>query len=251
MKKRLEGKVATVTGAGSGIGRATAKLFASEGARVTVAEMNAEAGEKTVQEINEAGGEAIFIRTDATKEADCANMVKATVEAFGKLNILFNNVGKGSGGTVVDVTEEYLDDIINMNLKPAFFGSKYAIPEMIKAGGGSIINMASIGGLSGQFSSTFCASKGGVVNLTRSMAVAHARDNVRVNCVCPGYIDTPMIRYTVLGTPEKRKTVGAKHPMNRVGTAEEIACAVLFLASDEASFVTGVILPVDGGFTAM
>jgi NAD(P)-dependent dehydrogenase (short-subunit alcohol dehydrogenase family) len=121
---------------------------------------------------------------------------------------------------------------------------------MIKSGSGSIINMASIGGLSGQFSATFSASKGAIVNLTRSMAVAHAKEGVRVNCVCPGYIDTPMIRNSVLSTPEKRSSVGAKHPMNRVGTAEEIAYTVLFLASDEASFVTGVILPVDGGFTA-
>ena len=250
MKKRLEGKVAIVTGAGSGIGKATAVLFALEGAKVTVAEINADAGEKTVEEIKNAGGEAIFVKTDVTKEADAANMVKAAVEEFGKLNILFNNVGTGSGGTVVTATEEYWDEIMDMNVKPAFFGSKHAIPEMVKAGGGSIINMASIGGLSGQFSATFCASKGAVVNLTRSMAVAHAKEGVRVNCVCPGYIDTPMIRYTVLKEPENRKRAAAKHPMNRVGTAEEIAYAVLFLGSDEASFVTGAILPVDGGFTA-
>ena len=250
MKKRLEGKVAIVTGAGSGIGKATALLFASEGAKVVVAEINEDAGKKTVEEIKDAGGETIFVKTDATKEADCANMVKAAVGEFGKLNILFNNVGKGSGGTVVTTTEEYWDDIMTMNMKPAFFGSKHAIPEMIKAGGGSIVNMASIGGLSGQFSATFSASKGGIVHLTRSMAVAHAKEGVRVNCVCPGYIDTPMIRYTVLKDPENRKRVSARHPMNRVGTAEEIAYAVLFLASDEASFVTGVILPIDGGFTA-
>jgi len=182
VKKRLEGKVAIVTGAGSGIGKAVAVLFASEGAKVAVAEINEDAGEKTVEEIKNARGEAIFIKADVTKEADCANMIKATVEQFGKLNILFNNVGTGSGGTVVDATEEYWDKIMNWNLKPTFFGSKYAIPEMIKAGGGSIINMASIGGLSGQFSATFCASKGAVVNLTRSMAVVHAKDNVRVNC---------------------------------------------------------------------
>lgn len=236
--------------AGSGIGRATAKLFASEGAKVTVAERNAEAGRKTVEEIKNAGGEAIFVEADVTKEADAANMVKAAVEAFGKLNILFNNVGTGSGGTVVSTTEEYWDNIMNWNMKPAFLGSKHAIPEMIKAGSGSIVNMASIGGLSGAFSATFAASKAAVVNLTRSMAVAHAQEGVRVNCVCPGYIDTPMIRHSVLGTPEGRARASAKHPMNRVGTAEEIAYAVLFLASDEASFVTGAILPVDGGFTA-
>ena len=154
MKRRLEGKVAIVTGAGSGIGRATAKLFASEGAKVTIAERNAEAGQKTVDEIKNAGGEAIFVESDVIKEADAAIMVNATIEAFGKLNILFNNVGTGSGGTVVSTTEEYWDNIMNWNMKPAFFGSKYAIPEMIKAGSGSIINMASIGGLSGQFSAT-------------------------------------------------------------------------------------------------
>jgi NAD(P)-dependent dehydrogenase (short-subunit alcohol dehydrogenase family) len=150
MKKRLEGKVAIVTGAGSGIGKATAMLFASEGAKVAVAEINGDAGEKTVEKIRNAGGEAIFIKADVTKEANAANMVRATVEQFGKLNILFNNVGTGSGGTVVTTTEEYWDRIVNWNLKPAFLGSKYAIPEMIKAGGGSIIIMASIGGLSGR-----------------------------------------------------------------------------------------------------
>jgi NAD(P)-dependent dehydrogenase (short-subunit alcohol dehydrogenase family) len=250
MGDRLAEKVAIVTGAGSGIGKATAKIFASEGAEVTVAEINADAGKETVEEIRTKGGKAIFVKSDVTREDDCANMVKATVETFGKLNILFNNVGRGSGGTVVTTSEEYWDEIMTINLKPTFFGSKYAIPEMIKAGSGSIINMASIGGLSGQFSATFSVSKGGIVNLTRSMAVAHAQNNIRVNCVCPGYIDTPMIRHTVLGTPEKRRNIGAKHPINRVGTAEEIAYAVMFLASDEASFITGVILPVDGGFTA-
>ena len=206
-----------------------------------------------VVEINSAGGEAIFVKADVTKETHAANMVKATVKEFGKLNILFNNVGRGSGGTVVNTTEEYWDEIMAINLKPTLFGSKYSIPEMIKSEGGSIINMASIGGLSGRFSATFCASKGGMVLLTKEMAVDYARDNIRVNCVCPGFTETEMLK-TYLekqdDPDEARKIFSEMAALRRIGQPEEIACSALFFASDESSFITGVALPVDGGYVA-
>jgi len=176
-------------------------------------------------------------------------MVKETVKAFGRLDVLFTSAGVGAGGTVVDISEEDWDRVVNLDLKGVYLSSKFAIPEMRKVGGGAIVHISSIGGLRGISGASFNAAKGGVINLTRSMAVAHAAENIRVNCVCPGYIATPIIQ-RILDDPERLKRVSARHPMGRIGKAEEVAAAVAFLASDEASFITGAIHAVDGGYLA-
>jgi len=254
---KLADKVAIITGSASGIGRATALLFAKEGAKVMVVDVNDEKGERTVEEIKATGGEAIFIHADVTQISDVKRMVHKTVETFGKLDILFNNAGMPSGKTAIELEEEEWDRVVDLNLKSIYICSKNAVPVMIKSGGGSIINMSSIGGLvSGKFigGEAFSASKGAVVNLTRSMALHFGSQRIRVNCVCPGHIMTPMTEKwltEILKDPVKSKELLAMYPLGRLGKPEEVAQAVLFLASDEASFITGVILPVDGGYTAL
>jgi len=255
---RLKKKVALVTGAASGIGRATAALFGQEGAKVMCADLDGAGAERMARQIADSGGEAASIRADVSVAADVEGMVRATVERWGRLDILFNNAGIEFGLPVTQVPEEEWDRLIDINLKGVFLGCKYAIPEMLKQGGGSIVNTASVAGLQGTaWLSTYSASKGGVVLLTKSLATEWAQQNVRVNAVCPGVIRTPMTERAiargelVLGKGEEAwQRLGAAHAMGRVGEADEVAQAVLFLASDEASFVTGVALPVDGGFTA-
>jgi 3(or 17)beta-hydroxysteroid dehydrogenase len=249
---RLAGKVAIITGAASGIGQATAKLFAREGAKVVAVDMEEQAGKQTAESIIAEGGEATFIKADVTVSTQVQNAMKATVQKYGKLDILVNNVGISPTGTVVDTKEEVWDRIIDTNLKGVFLGSKYAIPEM--KNGGVIVNMASISGLvARQGEAGYDASKGGVVMLTRAMALDHASQNIRVNCVCPGTIWTPLIQRIVEESDnpaESRKNFERLHPMGRLGKPEEIAYAALYLASDESSFVTGSALVVDGGRTA-
>ncbi len=256
---RLKDKVALITGAASGIGRATALLFGQEDAKVMCADVNGDGGERVARQIADTGGEAASVTVDVAQEEDVQRMVRETVERWGRLDILFNNAGIGFGLPVTQVSEEDWDRLIDINLKGVFLGCKHAIPEMVKQGGGAIVNTASDAGLRGTaWLSTYCASKGGVVLLTKSLAVEWAQQGVRVNCVCPGVIRTPILDPFIERGQEltggSRDAVWERlaqaHPVGRVGEPEEVARAVLFLASDEASFVTGVALPVDGGLDA-
>jgi len=251
---RLKDKVAIITGAGSGIGRATAVLFAKEGAKVVVVDIDKKAGEETVRIIRSNGGEAIFVQADVSKATDAERIVKTTIEEYGKVDILFNNAGVWVRGidTVVDAPEEEWDRVININLKSVFLCSKYAIPEMIKNGGGVIINMASAQGLVGTAGyATYCASKGGVVLLTKATALDYAPYNIRVNCLCPGAVATPpLYKKGWPNDPKLKQIIKELEPIGRPAEPEEIAYAALFLASDESSFMTGAALVVDGGWTA-
>lgn len=247
----LTHKVAIVTGGASGIGRATALLFAQEGAAVAIVDINEEKAKATAAEIEARGGKAIFILCDITRAEDCRNAVEKTVTTFGRLHILFNNAGIIRRADVLDTTEEEWDRVMAVNVKSVFLMSKYAIPYMAQAGGGSIINTSSGWGLKGGKNAvSYCASKGAVTNMTRAMAIDHGRQNIRVNAVCPGDTDTPMLRDEArqLGEPEDRFLAeAADRPLQRYAQPIEIAQAVLFLASDAASYVTGATLVVDGG----
>jgi len=247
--RRFDGRVALITGGGSGIGRASALRLASEGAAIAIADINPEGGEESCRQIQVQGGRAVFVEADVTRASDNERMVAEAVKAFDRLDVLFTSAGVGGGGSVVDLSEDAWDRVVDLDLKGAYLSSKFAIPQMRKLEGGAIVHVSSIGGLLGNWGAGFCAAKGGLINLTRSMAVAHAAENIRVNCICPGYIATPIIQ-GIIDDPEKLKRTGARHPMGRIGTAEEVAAAVAFLASDEASFITGAILPVDGGYLA-
>lgn len=249
--KQLRGKTALITGGASGIGRATALLFAREGAAVVIVDLNREAGEEVTREICTAGGRAIFERADVTRAADCQRAVQRTVHELGGLHILFNNAGIIRRASVVEISEEDWDAVIAVNVKSVFLMSREIIPVMSVANGGSIINAASGWGLAGgPRAAAYCASKGAVVLLTKAMAIDHGRQNIRVNCICPGDTDTQMLRNEAwqLGEAEDRFLTGsASRPLGRVGKPEEIAQAALYLASDAASFVTGAALVVDGG----
>lgn len=247
---RLKSKVAIVTGAGSGIGEATALTFAKEGARVTVADVVDSAGNDTVEQIRAAGGDAKYVHTDVTSASDIQGMVSTTISNYGKLDVLFNNAGIAMRLAVADLPEDDWDRCIDINLKGAYLGSKYAIPAMIANGGGSIINTASIYGIvGGPNRAAYVASKGGIVNLTRGMALDYAETNIRVNCICPGYTDTPIIQ-NIVETPAKYKALADQHPLGRLAKPLDIAYGALYLASDESAFVTGIALPIDGGYTA-
>lgn len=247
----LKNKVAIVTGGASGIGRATALLFAQEGAAVAVVDINPEQGHSAVQEIESAGGRAIFVRCNVGVAQDCQNAVEQTVAAFGGVNILFNNAGIIRRSDVLGTTEEEWDRVMDVNVKSIFLMSKYAIPYMIKAGGGSIINTSSGWGMKGGGNAiSYCASKGAVTNMTRAMAIDHGPQKIRVNAVCPGDTDTPMLRNEArqLGQAEDSFLAeAADRPLRRYAQPLEIAQSVLFLASDASSYVTGAALVVDGG----
>jgi NAD(P)-dependent dehydrogenase (short-subunit alcohol dehydrogenase family) len=244
----LDGKVAIVTGAGSGIGRATALRFAAEGARVFAADVTGAEAETAAA----IGANGVAVHTDVADPAQVAAMIDAARTRFGRLDVLFNNAGiEGAQGATADCTLENFDRVIAVNLRGVFLGMKYALPAMLASGGGSIINNASVAGLVG-FAGVpaYCASKGGVIQLTRAAALEYATQGVRVNAICPGVVHTPMVERFTGGDPAALAQMGAMQPVNRLGTPEEIAAVALFLASDDSSFVTGVAFPADGGFVA-
>ena len=249
--KQLAGKTAIVTGGAGGIGRATALLFAGEGAAVSVVDLNQEAGVEVAREISAGGGRAIFERADVTRAADCKRVVEHTVKEFGSIHVLFNNAGIIRRASVIEISEEDWDRVMAVNVKSVFLMCREVIPIMAKGGGGSIINAASGWGLvGGARAAAYCASKGAVVLLTKAMAIDHGGQKIRVNCICPGDTDTAMLRSEArqLGKAEGRfLSESAKRPLGRVGTPEEIAQAALYLASASSSFVTGSALVVDGG----
>ncbi len=256
---RLKGKVAIVTGGGSregcadGTGLATALLFALQGAKVLVVDLNADNAARTVAAIEEAGGETSVFVGDVTRSADCEAMVEAAIKRFGHLDILFNNVGIsgiGNPGTVLDVTEDGWERMMNINLKSMMLTSKYAIPAMVEAGGGSIINVSSIAALRSPNMApevAYATSKGAVIALTRNMAVYHGRDGIRVNCIVPGYLYASMVSAI---TDEYRDLRRRAAPLGTEGTAWDVAWAAVFLASDESRWISGVMLPVDAGTLA-
>jgi len=250
---RLQDKVAVITGGSSGIGYYTSLLFAQEGAAVVVADINDEGGHNTVKEITEAGGKAIYIRADVSKAADCEAMVAMAENTFGKLNILFNNAGlmHSDDDNAVTTEESVWDLTMAVNVKGVFFGCKYGIPALRRAGGGSIINTASFVALLGAATPqlAYTASKGAVLSMTRELAVIHARENIRVNALCPGPLKTELLM-KFLNTEEKKQRRLVHVPMGRFGEAKEMAYAALYLGSDESSYVTGTEFMVDGGITA-
>ena len=249
--KQLEGKSAIITGGASGIGQTTAELFVEQGASVVIADINEEAGQQLAGELSSSGGDVIFIHCDVTKAADCQKVVKVAVDEFGKVDILFNNAGVIRRSDVLETSEAEWDLVMDVNAKSVFLMSKYAIPEMVKAGGGVIINAGSSWGMKGGGkAAAYCASKAAVVNMTRAMAIDHGEQHIRVNCVCPGDTDTPMLRGEAQQLAQDElefMAEAADRPLGRYGEPEEVAQAVLFLASDAASYVTGAALVVDGG----
>jgi NAD(P)-dependent dehydrogenase (short-subunit alcohol dehydrogenase family) len=251
---RLQNKVALITGGTSGIGEATAILFAQEGARVVITGRNAQRGNAVVDRIQKSNGKAIFVEADVRLAKDCQRAVDETISEFGRLDILFNNAGVFFAHTILDCSEEEWDHQIDINLKGTFLMSKFTLPHMIEQGAGVIIHNSSGWGLvGGDKAVAYCASKGGVVLLTKAMAIDHGPQGIRVNCICPGDVETPML-------PEDARIRGlnwndylagcANRPLGRIGTADEIAQAALFLASDDSSFMTGAALVVDGGGSA-
>jgi NAD(P)-dependent dehydrogenase (short-subunit alcohol dehydrogenase family) len=251
---RLANRTALITGGTSGIGRATAVLFAQEGARVAVTGRDAARGLEVANRIENTNGKALFIRSDVRLAADCRHAVEETLATFGGLDILFNNAGVFFPRTVPDCPEEEWDLTLDVNLKGTYLMSKYALPAMIAAGRGVIINNSSGWGLvGGDSAAAYCASKGGVVLLTKAMAIDHGRQGIRVNCICPGDVETPMLPEDARQRGQSWETYlagAANRPLGRIGQPEEIARAALFLASDESSFMTGAALVVDGGGTA-
>ena len=254
---RLEGKVALITGAASGVennlmgfGGASARLFVREGAKVVLTDIKEEVGEKTAAQIREDGGDAVFLRLDVTDESGWINAIQHTVSTFGKLNVLVNNAGTGARATVEDTTPEVWDAQMEVHAKGTFLGTKHAIPEMRKAGGGSIINISSIYGIVGSPSSTaYHAAKGAIRLFTKSTAIQYAKENIRANSVHPGYALTPLTEGT-FANPQYREWLMERIPLGRLGNAQDIANGILYLASDESSFITGSELVIDGGTTA-
>jgi len=253
MTGRLAGKVALITGAGSGMGRAAAELFASEGARVVVTDVVDAAGNGTVEAVRAAGGDATYVRADVSQWADCQAMVQCATDTYGALHVLYNNAGifPADDGGVLDTPESTWEKVMEINLKGVWLGCRAGIPAMIASGGGSIVNVASFVALVGAATAqiAYTASKGGVLSMTREMAVEYARQGIRANALCPGPIQTPLLE-ELLSDPARRARRLVHIPMGRLGRAEELAKAALFLASDDASFMTGSALVVDGGITA-
>jgi NAD(P)-dependent dehydrogenase (short-subunit alcohol dehydrogenase family) len=248
---KLADKVALITGAGSGMGKSAALLFASEGAKVAVADINEDQARETADSIIKKGGQALAIRADVAKGEDVKRMVDETVAKFGGLNILYNNAGiEGEPNFVSNVSEEQFDRVLAINLRGVFLGMKYALPHLIKAGGGSVINQASVAGFVAiRGSAAYCASKGGVIALTRVAALEYGRYNIRVNSICPGLVETPMAARIRKGAPPNQRVVQRLSVLGRMAEPEEIAKVALFLASDDSSFATGAPFIIDAGWT--
>jgi NAD(P)-dependent dehydrogenase (short-subunit alcohol dehydrogenase family) len=251
---KLEGKVAVITGAASGIGRASAIRFAAEGAAVVVADLNSQGGELVVSEIAAKGGRALYQRTDVTREPEIKSLINRAVREYGRLDITYNNAGVGGAiGAIEATTEADWDKTFAILTKAVFFGIKHSAPQMRAAGGGSIISTASIAGLSGSFTQfhPYSAAKAAVINLTRTAAIELGKDKIRVNCICPGLINTPLAHAGFPGGKAALDPLYCKaQPLLRAGEAEDIANMAMFLASDEANWITGGAMVVDGGFTA-
>jgi NAD(P)-dependent dehydrogenase (short-subunit alcohol dehydrogenase family) len=251
---QLSGKVAIVTGAGSGIGRASAQLFAEEGASVVVVDWKKDSGEETVEIIRKNHHTATFCHADVSKPQDAERMVQTAVKEYGKLNVLLNNAAIQIMAKLVDTTEEVWDQIQSVNLKGMFLGCKYAIPAMLHAGGGSIINMSSgLGFIGDPDLVAYGASKGGIIAFTKAAAMGYGPNNIRVNCICPGDVNTPMVQEYFDSLPDPagfRKEVYSKFALRRIGEPREIAQLALFLASDASSFMTASVVVIDGGLTS-
>jgi NAD(P)-dependent dehydrogenase (short-subunit alcohol dehydrogenase family) len=242
---KLEGKVAFVTGFGSGLGQAIAMLFAKQGAAVAGTSTTEAKGRDTVRMIESSGGKTLFRPGDVSDSKQMKALIDETVKRFGGLDIVVNSAGVRTNGSITEITEEQWDRTIDVNLKGVFVVSRLAIPEMIKRGGGVILNIGARSGIAGQAGrAAYCASKGGMITLTEAMAMDYAREKIRVNCICPGPTRTPMVDTS---TPEKLARYKTRVPLGRIGDPEDIAQAALYLASDDASMVTAAILPVDGG----
>jgi NAD(P)-dependent dehydrogenase (short-subunit alcohol dehydrogenase family) len=250
---RLDGKVALITGAGNGMGRVASVLFAQEGARIVVADWSDEGGAETVAAVEAAGGEAAFVKVDVAKAEQVEAMVAAAMDRFGSLDVLYNNAGifPADDGGVTETPEPTWDRVMEVNLKGVWLGCKYGVPAMLASGGGSIVNVASFVALMGAATAqiAYTASKGGVLAMTREIAVEYGRQGIRANSLCPGPIATPMLE-ELMSDPERKQRRLVHIPMGRLGQAEELAKAALFLASDDSSFMTGAQLVVDGGITA-
>jgi len=250
---RLEGRVASITGSGSGIGRAAALLFSSEGASILVSDVDLQAGEETVAAVRDAGGDAHFVQADVSNAADVERLYDEGEAVFGKVDVLLNNAGifHDDDGSVTDTSEQIWDRVVDVDLKGVFLSCKYGVPALQRAGGGTIVNVASfvswMGAATPQIAYT--AAKGGVLSMTREIATEYARQNIRANALCPGPVDTPLLT-GLLSDPRRRQRRMVHIPMGRFGQADEMARAALFLACDDSSFMTGASLLVDGGITA-
>lgn len=254
MAGRLAGKVAVITGAGGGQGRAAAVLFAQEGAKVVVTDVKVEGGEETAHMVNAAGGQAVFHATDVSQAEQIEAAVRLAVDTYGALHLMYNNAAvlHRKDALVTNLEEDIWDLVLNVNLKGVYLGCKYAVPEIVKAGGGSIINVSSLAGLIGIGNvHAYTASKGGVISLTRAIAMSYASQKVRCNVICPGGVDTPMMAHVFHNPNPKFREMSEKgHPIGRLGTPEDIAQMALYLASDESSWVTGSVFTIDGGYAA-
>jgi NAD(P)-dependent dehydrogenase (short-subunit alcohol dehydrogenase family) len=251
---RLHDKTAVITGAGSGIGRAMALLFAREGARVLAADLDGAAAKETAAMVHAEGGLCLPHTVDASDPEQVRRMIETAISELGRIDVLCNNAGIGSTTDVVDCEAEDWDRVMAVNVRSVFLGCKYALPHMVKQGRGAIVNTASVAGMVGvPKRASYCASKGAVIALTRQVAMDFVKQGIRVNCVCPGTVDSPWVERLLAGVEDKaeaRAALEARQPMGRLGTPEEVAAAALYLASDDAAFVTGTSIVLDGGWTA-